>query len=686
MKEVYYNEGRTHDPCRFSRAGQGAWYDSVAEGALRPCADACRLAGTMRRGFGIQGYVLLVLLLSSIDASAQALPPIVLKYSPCIFSADGQVLGYIGEEHRVEVLSLSQVSRHVVDALIATEDRDFYEHDGVSLSGLGRAILNTLTGKTQGGSTITMQLARNLFLTKEKTLSRKLAEIDLARDIEKKYSKQQILVLYLNTVYFGRGAHGIWAAAHEYFGKAPDKLTLSESAMIVGLLQAPSAYDPSRHADKALRRRNEVLHNLVETQKLTASEYERVRRTPLGLALRDNRGRHAVEFIRREAADILASMGRSLQSEDYRITSTIDFMAQQAAERALAAQWDKFPKAMREAQAGIASVEATTGAIRVMIGGNPTANPTGLNRAAQIRRQPGSSFKPFLYGAVLEAGHTLATPILDAPVVTDSGTAWEWRPENDDGTYTGAVVPLRYAVRRSLNLAAARAVTELTTPAAVAAFAQRCGITSTLHQYPSIALGTAEVSPLEMAASMATFASFGTRARPYAVVSISDKNGRLLYSAKPDTAMVLDSATAFLVTDALEAAVDSGTASSIRAQYRGPAAGKTGTTQRSADAWFVGYTPVLSTAVWIGFDNPARVLTGEYRYGGSACAPVWARFMAELQKQGRYGTATQFRKPSTISYIDLCVDSGELAVEDCPHRVLTPIDGMRPPNVCHIHD
>ena len=627
----------------------------------------------------------LALLMWSGSVFSQSLPPVSLKYSACVLTADGHVLGYVGDQHRVETTSMAQVSRHVAEALIATEDRDFYDHDGVSLKGLGRALLNTLKGKTEGGSTITMQLARNLFLTNEKTLSRKLAEIDMAREIEKKYSKQQILLLYLNTVYFGRGAYGIWVAAQEYYGKTPDKLTLAESAMVVGLLQAPTAYDPSRHPGKALARRNEVLHNLVETGELDEAEYKRLRNTSLGLHLRDGKTRQASEYIRREAAAILAGMDRSLLTEDYRITSTIDLVAQQAAERAAATQWDAFPRGMRDAQIGLASVEAGSGAIRAMLGGNPTANPNGLNRASQIRRQPGSSFKPFLYASLLEQGLTLAEPILDAPLVVDSGTAWEWRPENDDGSFSGAPMSLRDAVRRSVNIVAARAVTELTSATAVADFAKRCGITSQLHTYPSLALGTAEVSPLEMAGAFAVFPSFGKRARPYSVQSITDKQGRILYTARPDTGFAIDSATAFLMTDALEAAVDSGSASSIRQYYRGAAAGKTGTTQRSADAWFAGYTPALSTAIWIGFDDPARVLSGAFRYGGSACAPIWARFMAELQKSGRYGTTTQFHKPSSITYVELCTESAELAVEDCPHRVLTPINGTRAPAECQIH-
>jgi 1A family penicillin-binding protein len=627
----------------------------------------------------------LFLVLIALPLAAQDLPPFTISYSPLAVASDGTLVGYLSEPHRVETLSTGQVSRSVIDALIATEDRDFYSHNGVSLRGLGRALWNTLTGKTQGGSTLTMQLARNLFLTREKTISRKLREMELAKAIEQRYSKDQILLLYLNTVYFGRGAYGIWAAAMEYFGKTPDKLSTSEGAMIVGLLKAPSAYDPSKRPDKALARRNEVLHNLVETGKLGEAEFARLKAQPLHLKLRDDLGRQATDFIRREAAAILAKLGRSLQEGDLRITATIDPAVQRAAARAVDAQWNKLPAAMKEAQIALASIEARTGAIRAMIGGNPSADARGLNRAAQMRRQPGSSFKPFLYGTLLEKGLTLATPIMDAPVVIDSGLAWEWRPSNDDDTYSGTTVTMRFGIRRSLNLVAAHAMKELTSPPEVAAFAHRCGITSQLPEVPSLALGTGEVSPLEMAAGISVFASDGLRARPFSVLKIEDRKGALLYAAHIDTATVLDSATAFLLTDALRGVVDSGTATAIRSVYAGPAAGKTGTTQQSTDAWFAGYTPELATAVWMGFDNAKKKLGGAFRYGGTACAPVWGRMMAELARTRPALASGEYRTPTSITFIELCEDSGQLAKPSCPRRVVYPINGYKPPLVCERH-
>jgi 1A family penicillin-binding protein len=619
----------------------------------------------------------------SLRSPAQNLPPINVPYSSYAVTADGKLLSFYGEQHRVELQSTGLVSPYVLQCLLATEDRDFYNHDGVSWKGIGRAIWQTLKGHTQGGSTLTMQLARNLFLTKDQTFERKLKEIDLARELEKKYSKDQIILLYLNTVYFGRGAYGIWAAAAEYFGKTPEKLTVSESAMIIGLLKAPSGYDPSKHPDKALNRRNEVLHNLVEVGKLTEREYNKLRKHPLGLNLRDGAGASFAEHVRREASEILQKLGKNLQSEEFRITTTLDMQAQKAAEQAVRSQWSQLPKPMQNAQIGLVAVEPSGGAIRTMVGGNPTSAASGLNHATQIRRQPGSAFKPFLYGSLLEQGYTLATPILNGPIVIDAGKPTEWRPMNDDETYSNTRVTMKYGIQKSLNLVAAHAITELSSPEKVADFAKRCGINSTLPLYPSLALGTGEVSPLEMASAYSTFVH-GVRSKPYAIVKIEDKYKRVVYSAWVDTVWALDPETAYLITNALQAVVDSGTAASVRKSYQGAAAGKTGTTQNFADAWFVGFTPLLATAVWVGFDNPATKLTGAYRYGGTACAPIWARMMSGVMNKKAQGSVVFYRPPTVFDLV-LCEDSGLLATKDCLRKNVYPINSLKAPKECSQH-
>jgi 1A family penicillin-binding protein len=617
---------------------------------------------------------------------AQDLPPINLHYSSYAISSDGRVIGFYGEKNRVDLKSTGYVSKYVIWSLLATEDRDFYNHHGVSIKGIVRGIFKTLTGHVEGGSTLTMQLARNLFLNNKRTISRKIEEIELAKKLEEKFSKDQILLLYLNTVYFGHGAYGIWAASEEYFGKTPDKLSITESAALVGLVQSPSGYDPQKDPEKMFNRRNEVLHNLLEIGKLTQNEYEKLKRKPLGLNLLNNSCKFVDEQVRKEAVNILNQKGIYLDKDELKIFTTIDWNIQKAAENAVQFQWQQFPNSMKSAQIGLISVEPGTGMIRALIGGNPNADPRGLDRAIQIKRQAGSLFKVFLYGSLLEKGYTLAEPLKNIPIVVDSGTTQEWRPENDDNEYSDSLMPMEKAIQHSINLCAAYAITKLTSPDSIVSFAHRLGITSDIPPYPSIALGTAEVSPLEMASSFAVFADEGIYSKPFLITKIEDKNGRILYSREIDTATVLDSATAFLIASALKTVVDGGTASVIRKYYHGLAAGKTGTTQNSTDAWFVGFTPYLSTAIWVGFDNPQTKLSNSFNYGGTTCAPIWGRMMAEVSRKMRNLTSVDFVKPKDVSYLDLCEDSGEPVTGLCSHSQIYPVNMNRISLIKDLHN
>ena len=630
-------------------------------------------------------FIIIVLCITTSTAVAQSLPPITIKYASRMLAADGKFLGYLGDKRRVEVMQIDQVSRPVIDVLIATEDRDFYDHNGVSLKSLGRAIWRTITGHKEGGSTLTMQLAKNLFLSSEQSVGRKIKEIELAQELERKFNKNQILLMYLNTVYFGHGVYGIWAAAMEYFGKTPDQLDVVQSATIIAMLKSPTNYDPEKHPDKALARRNEVLYNLVETGKITDAEFRRLKVRSLGLQLRKVTGRYFIEHARKEAAEILKALGKNINTDQLIITTTLEPYAQNAAETAAAQQYALFPASMKAAQMALVTVEPWTGRILAMIGGGPTADPTGWNRASLGRRQPGSAFKPFLYGSLLERGLTLATPLMDAPIVVNAGKANEWRPANDEERYSGKPTPMISAVQHSLNLAAAFAITNLTAPDSVAAFAHRCGIASPLPAVPSLALGTGAVSPLELAGALAVFPAQGMRTKPFAVLRIEDQNHNVIWRAKPDSAHVLDAETCYLLTTALSSVVDSGTATSVRKFYKGAAAGKTGTTQNYADAWFAGYTPSMATVVWVGFDSPATKLQGVYRYGGTAAAPIWGRMMAGVAAARPELGRAMFAVPSGIRMIELCLDSGQRAGPGCPHRRMLPVNGNRMPMECLKH-
>ena len=638
----------------------------------------------MHKSFLREFLFIILFVVHTVTIIPQDLPPIKLDYSSYALSSDNKLIGYISEKHRVDIKSTSNISGYVIKCLVATEDRDFYEHDGVSIKGLARGLWNTIIGNTQGGSTITMQLARNLFLSQEKTVSRKLSEIDLARELEKAYSKNEILVLYLNTVYFGHGAYGIWAASQEYFSETPDLLSITESATLVGLLQSPNGYDPNKAPDKLLERRNEVLYNLVEVGNLSNAEYQKLKKADLGLKLYENFGRHFLEYVRKEAVNIVQKMGLTLSKDELRITTTINYEMQKAANDAVAAQWKELPQSMQDLQIGLISIEPGTGMIRTMIGGNSTSESRGLNRTTQTRRQPGSSFKPFLYGYLLSIGYTLGTPLLDSPLVVDAGKSWEWKPSNVDNSYSGKTIPMIEAIENSVNLAAAYAITELTSADSIVSFSHLLGIKSNIPSYPSIALGTGEVSLLEMAASMSVFASAGWYAEPYAIIKIEDKNGKVIYSNQNEKRIVLDSATTYLLTSALETVVNNGTATSVRRFYDGVAAGKTGTTQNYADAWFVGYTPSLASAVWVGFDNPSKKLSKGFQYGGTVCAPIWGRMMASLSKKFPY-LNSDFIRPTSVVDTLLCIESGELATEYCKQTKLYPVNLEMPSPPCRIH-
>jgi 1A family penicillin-binding protein len=636
---------------------------------------------------------LFLIIVNSKFIFSQDLPAINIQYSSYAVSEDGVVFGYFGEKERVDVKSTGNVSKYLLWSLLATEDRDFYNHHGVSVKGIIRGIFKTLTGHIEGGSTLTMQLARNLFLTNARSITRKIKEIELAKELEKKYTKDQILLLYLNTVYFGEGAYGIWAASEEYFAKTPDKLSITEAAALAGLVQSPSGYDPIKHPGKMLNRRNVVLHNLVEVGKISEQEYDQLEQTPLDLKLHKSTGKYFLEQVRKEADEIIRPKGLFLDLNELKITTTMDFTVQKAADDAINSQWDQFSNSMKNAQIGLISIEPGSGKILAMTGGNPGANPLGLNRAIQIKRQPGSSFKAFLYGSLLQKGYTLAEPLMDKPIVVDSGTANEWRPHNDNDTYTDTSMPMETAIQHSVNLAAAYAITHLTTPDSVAAFAHKIGIESDIPSYPSIALGTSDVCPLEMASSYAVFADDGLYAKPFAILKIEDKNGNVLYrKSGTDTSTVLDSATAYLVTSALKTVIDGGTASTVRRYYRGIGAGKTGTSQNYTDAWFVGITPKISTAIWIGYDDPRRKLSGGYQFGGTACAPIWGRMMADITKSKRWFGSIDFYRPTNINDVELCQTTGEPVkniltgqINNCSNPKIYPVNMDKLPDIYTLH-
>ncbi len=546
-------------------------------------------------------------------------PPSVL-----ILGANGATLATRGDMGGAAV-PLRELPDYVPKAFIAIEDRRFYSHHGVDPLGIMRALIRDVLrrGASQGGSTITQQLAKNLFLTQERTVSRKLQEMVLALWLEHKFSKAQILELYLNRVYFGSGAYGIEGAAQRYFGKSARQLTLAEAALLAGLVQSPSRLAPSHNPDGAERRARVVLADMAE-QKLIGEDAEKIALAHPARAVKPA-GADSVNYVADWVLDAVNDLvGRF--DQDIVVDTSIDPALQGVAEHALD---DALTQKGEKLGIGEGALVAMTpdGVVRALIGGRNYAE-SQFNRAISAKRQPGSAFKPFVYLTALEHGLTPDTLRDDAPIAVKG-----WKPENFEREYLGPVT-LTQALANSLNTVSVRLTLEFG-PAAVARTGYRLGINSKLEPNASIALGTSEVSPFELVAAYATFANGGFAVSPHAVERVRTTEGRTLY-ARPTQALgrIVDARYVAMMNAMLHETLVNGTAR--RADLPGwPAAGKTGTSQDFRDAWFIGYTAHLVTGVWLGNDDnsPTRK-----QVGGGLPVEIWSRFMRTAH-QGSAPTA-----------------------------------------------
>jgi penicillin-binding protein 1A len=529
-----------------------------------------------------------------------------------MIAADGSQIAAVGDV-RGKTVSLDEVPLALQQALIAVEDRRFYDHLGVDPRGLARAMLaNLRAGRiVQGGSTLTQQLAKNLFLNPDRTIRRKVQELLLALWLERKFTKDQILTLYLNRVYFGAGNFGVDAAARRYFGKPVHELTLYESALLAGLLKAPSRYNPARNSGGADERTQLVLNAMVEVGYISAAEAEaELEKKSLSRVLAIGQARYFTDWVLNQVSDYVGQTARDLV-----IVTTLDPRLQQIAEKELVGLLDGPGRELGASQAAFVAL-TPGGAVRAMVGGRDYGE-SQFNRAVQALRQPGSAFKAFTYLAGLEQGLEPDDRFDDSPVEVDG-----WSPRNYKDRYFGRVT-LREAFARSLNSVAVR-VSQEVGPEKVAATARRLGITSDLEATPSIALGTSEVTLLELTAAYAVFANRGRGVWPYAIQEIREASGRVLYRRSGDgPGQIVAPEAVNQMADLMAATVESG--SGRAARQKRPAAGKTGTSQEFRDAWFVGYTADLVAGVWFGNDDetPMADVTG-----GSLPARLWGRVMA----------------------------------------------------------
>lgn len=599
-----------------------------------------------------------------------------------------------GRERRRRV-PLSRIPRVVRDAVLAIEDRRFYEHPGVDLLRTAAALLTNLRGDRPylvGGSTLTQQLVKNVFLTPEKTLTRKLLEQMMAIILERRLTKDQILELYLNEVYLGqRGSfaiHGVAEAARLYFGKDVTNLTLSEAATLAGMIQAPPVYSPVRSPARARDRRNVVLRAMVEAGWLAPEAARQAEAEPLAAAPGglEAEAPYFVDLV----GQTLAGQFPALASHPVDVHTTLDLhlqrIAQDAVREGLAAVDARLARrrVARRAQAALVAVDARTGDVLAFVGGR-TYSTSQFNRVVHARRQPGSVFKPFVYLAAFEAaveeGRTDVTPatlLADEPATFLVGAA-EWTPGNYEDEYEG-VITARRALTMSRNLATIR-MAERVGFEKVAAFWRQFGTSMPPQPYPSIALGVFEATPWEIAEAFTIFTN-GGETRPLRTIVRLEQDGRPLpLPPPPPPRRVARPDTTFLVTYMLQGVLDEGTGAGARAAgFTLPAAGKTGTTNDLRDAWFVGFTPELLTVVWVGHDdNRALGLSG-----AQAALPIWTAFM----RRALAGRApVPFDPPDGVAFVDIDRDTGDLAGPGCP-RIITEafLAGTEPAALCALHN
>jgi penicillin-binding protein 1A len=594
-----------------------------------------------------------------------------------IYDAHDRPVFTVFKEQRIEV-PLTRVSPHLIAAIVALEDQRFFDHGGVDLVRIAGAAWKNLTDGwgAQGGSTITQQLARQSFLTQEKTLRRKLREIALAARLERTYSKQRILELYVNKVYFGSGLYGAEAASLGYFGKHAANLDVSEAALLAGLVKAPSAYAPTVNMERALMRRTAALEAMRATGALDEAAFRAAAARDIQLrdALhRDQRvGPYFKEEVRKQ---LVQQFGHELVYEGgLRVFTTLDLQLQRAAEAEVVRATTALERPSTRArgalsvaegrrgdgpQAALVAMDSRTGEVKAMVGGR-RYDESRFNRVTQARRQAGSAFKPFVYAAALESGYTPASRIapLEMPIMTLQGA---WTPDDHSGS---GVTSMRAALRYSSNRAAVSMLREIGIPAALQT-AARFGIESVPGVW-SLALGSGEVTLLTMTAAYAAFANGGMRPAPYLIRRVETAEGEVLLSARPSGRRAVSEATAFLMTSMLSDVVNGGTGwQARRVGFRLPAAGKTGTTNDFRDAWFIGYTPQLAAGVWVGYDQPRTIVHGGY--AATVAVPLWGRFMAQATAHQQ---PTPFPRPSSVTTATICRLSGKLATDAC-HAAVT---------------
>ncbi len=640
-----------------------------------------------------------------------------------IISADGTVIKKL-YTHKRDMVNISLIPIHLRNALFSMEDRDFYSHSGISIKGTIRAIIvDVLTLSTrQGASTITQQLARNMYnsIGFKKTITRKVKELITAIKIEQTYTKSEILELYLNSIYFGHGNYGVQSAAIYYFNKNVANLSLDESAILIGLLPAPARYSPVSHPDRSIKRRNLVLNVMNSEGYISEQDLKENLEKDLNVSRGDfnkSIAPHYTEYVRRELEKIDTDFGFNIYEDGLEINTSLDSRIQNILNEVFVevmnenqkafnkdllnntkllkkiSKQNKFnldtlkyilknnleiPKILRNqllVQGAAVVIDPKHGGVLGMVGGRIDQNYLDhFNRVEQAKRQPGSVFKPFIYLSALENGYSPCTQLINQPLVFFIDDTTRWNPQNHDGS-TGLQTTLRTGLQKSLNLISVRVVQELINPMKVKKTTDRFNFRTPIRPVDAIALGVSEVIPLDITLAYSALAYDGILHEPLILNSIKDREGNLIKNFSSNSKEVVDEKTVYILRDMMKSVVDKGTGGSLRWKYKfySPAAGKTGTTNNKTDAWFIGFTPEIAIGVWVGIDNPEMKL-GDKQYGSKAALPIFAKTINKIYSQGDYyylnnaiplNSRADWDIPDGVIKKSLCKDTCCLQTEWC---------------------
>jgi penicillin-binding protein 1A len=642
----------------------------------------------------------------SIDSLAEYTPHQTSK----LYAVDGRFIAELGLERRT-LVKIDEIPKIVQEAFVSTEDKRFYQHAGIDWHRATSVILRSpLHGFSQGFSTITMQLARNVFpeqISREKSIIRKVKEAKVAREIEAKYDKKKILELYLNQIDLGHGAYGVETASQRYFGKSVRDLNLAEAATLAALPKAPARYNPVRFPERAIQRRNTVIELMRQNGLINDADASRAKAYPLQLANKSISGETAPYFVEWVRQQLDAQFGKQLYEQGLKVYTTLDLDMQSAAERALehqarAIEVGRFGPYSHETyehylahregdegsgtspylQSAFLALDPRNGAVRVMIGGRDF-DDSKFNRSVQALRQPGSTFKPIVYSAAIQNGRSPSYLVNDSPLVLQVPGQPEWAPQNYDLKFLGEI-PLRQSLYLSRNVSTVRLGMELGEQTVINE-ARNFGITTPIPPYPAIHIGAAEVYPIELISAYSAFANLGVRATPNAIIRVENQKGEILWQPTPTRTQVLSPEEAWIMVDMMKDVIRRGSAAGVYASgFHLPAGGKTGTTNDGTNVWFVGYTADLIAGVWYGLDRPSKIK--DNAQGGVLAAPAWTAFMTEVYR--RMPSPPDWPKPLSIVTREIDVSSGLLQTPYCPRNLVTSefyISGTEPTRDCDKH-